>query len=66
MNKDTYQRIAVRLPTDEYDSIVRKASEKGIPVASYVRFIIQLYNDREDLDERIRKIVDERLKEKFS
>jgi len=58
-------QITVRIPDIEYNELVKEAEERDIPLAAYVRLLLQLHLDRKNLDSRIISIVDERIKSKL-
>lgn len=58
-------QITLRLPDIEYRELMKEAEEREIPLAAYVRLLLQLHLDRKDLDSRIISVVDERIKSKL-
>lgn len=59
-------QFSVRLPNKEYNILYQEAEERGITFAAYVRYLLQLHIDRNDLEEKIEKVVERQLKEKLS
>ena len=52
-------RITVRLPKDDYEALEAEAAQKGTPLASYVRDLLQAHLLDHHLDERVEEKLEE-------
>lgn len=61
----TLNRVTIRLPDLELSILTAEADERGIPLAAYIRYILLMHIEREDIDNRINAAVDSRIEAYF-